>query len=687
MTKPRQFGDPTQWGVWDQTKGKEGWSWGTTHGGWAMPSDPSRYISYNDSYWGDVLNRARTAYGDPNIQFNTDDYHSQRYLVFGDGTRLPTDGTVIYHDAANHRNWIQNDDGTVSLQDPNGGYPGPPIPISGYKPAGNGQFAPIDNRGGQIAPQVNNLGVQQFPTGYYTDPKTGIVTPKNANGDYYTIDPSTGTRHFFNKDNQTITEQQYTTPGAPAPPGAPPGTPPPPPGGPPPDSGQGADAIKKLEAALRNQNSTVVDADRSLAEAVLNAFSSTVQGKQKLAALQQEIEDAVNRQTALDTPMGAREFQKFLGSKQKEIIDVVASADLDDKSKRDILAGLGALYQAANPDQPAPGDDTGSKPNNGSPAGTAPTDGSPGPSAALPDGSPAGSNAPADGANAAGADPLASLLGGDPGLGGLGGLGSQMPQFPMPSIPSLGGLGGAGLPGLLGSGGAPAGGSPFADLLKPNDSGSDKKPIDSLLNDPLLGDPHDGTHDPAQPSQLDPNHHDDPTKPGDKPTNDQPTSGAPVPAPLAPPTPAGAGPTTVQLPNGQTITAPNPQIANAIKAIATGTPVDQAFRQNGITIPPPGAAVPNPLDPSQLTPGAIGQFTDHQVVALGKDLAIIKGQIQPISDAAGPGFLGWMAPPDVPAAPPPPTPATTTATPAPGTPAPVNPTPAPGSTLLTQAQH
>jgi Domain of unknown function (DUF4226) len=51
--------------------------------------------------------------------------------------------------------------------------------------------------------------------------------------------------------------------------------------------------------------------------------------------------------------MGAREFEKFLLSKQQEIIDVVSSADLDDKSKRDILAGLGALYEAPTLISPA----------------------------------------------------------------------------------------------------------------------------------------------------------------------------------------------------------------------------------------------------------------------------------------------------------------------------------------------
>jgi hypothetical protein len=126
-------------------------------------------------------------------------------------------------------------------------------------------------------------------------------------------------------------------------------------------------------------------------------------------------------------------------------------------------------------------------------------------------------------------------------------------------------------------------------------------------------------------------------------------------------------------------------LANVGKAVAEGTPIADAFRQNGMTIAPPGAAVPNPMDPSRLTFGSIGQFTDHQVFAFSKDLVLINGQIHPISDVAGPGFLGWMPPPDLPAAPlaPPTTSAPTpAAAPAHGL-TPNTPNTGTGTTLLT----
>ena len=111
--------------------------------------------------------------------------------------------------------------------------------------------------------------------------------------------------------------------------------------------------------------------------------------------------------------------------------------------------------------------------------------------------------------------------------------------------------------------------------------------------------------------------------------------------PESPPT----GPTTVTLPNGDTVTAASPQLAAAIKAAAGGVPIAEAFHQQGITIPAPGTAVANPIAPSRLIPGDIGIFTDHHALALGHDKALLDGQIQRISTVSGQSFLGWVHPP------------------------------------------
>src|SRR6516165_5474363 len=118
----KHFGDVTHWGVWSPQTGTEGWS----QPGWALPSDPTRYISKHDPYWARVLDQARQAYGDPNIHYSTDNVADGRRLLFGDGMSVPLDGTIVYHDAATKQSWAQNDDETVSLLGSDG-HPGVPV--------------------------------------------------------------------------------------------------------------------------------------------------------------------------------------------------------------------------------------------------------------------------------------------------------------------------------------------------------------------------------------------------------------------------------------------------------------------------------------------------------------------------------------------------------------------------------
>ena len=60
--------------------------------------------------------------------------------------------------------------------------------------------------GQQIGPQQG--GLPPSNGGFYTDPKTGVLTPKNNNGDYYTLGPD-GKKTYFDHTGAPITEQQY----------------------------------------------------------------------------------------------------------------------------------------------------------------------------------------------------------------------------------------------------------------------------------------------------------------------------------------------------------------------------------------------------------------------------------------------------------------------------------------------
>ena len=72
-----------------------------------------------------------------------------------------------------------------------------------------------------------------------------------------------------------------------------------------------------------------------------------------------------------------------------------------------------------------------------------------------------------------------------------------------------------------------------------------------------------------------------------------------------------------------------------MKSYLAGTPLDVAYRQAGIELPPPGTPVTNPVDPGPLTAGAIGMFKDHYVVALSAAKALQDGQVVSLSVGGG----------------------------------------------------
>ena len=342
-----------------------------------------------------------------------------------------------------------------------------------------------------------------------------------------------------------------------------------------------------------------------MVSAVLNAHQKNAAGREALNDLQRDIEAAVTTRSDLDTPAGARDFQRYLIGKLRDIRAVVASASLDDTSNSALMAAWTSLYNSAKPGTDDAEDRRGS---TGAPANSA-------------TGS-VGQSQPA--ATEAGLDPyFDSLPADDPGFLSED-MPAQSPSSPtpttadMPSVPSFGGggmPGGAAMPGW-----AMPGGFPLPGPLPGSDDQRSPKDLDDALPE----------SDPTDERSSD--------QEGDGPADHDDTE----PAAAQPP---ASGPTTVTLPDGETLTAASPQLAAAIEAAAGGTPIADAFRQEGITIPPPGTAVTDPVDPSQLTPGDIGMFTDRHALALGPSRALVNGQIQHISTVNGPSFLGWEHPP------------------------------------------
>ncbi len=80
-------------------------------------------------------------------------------------------------------------------------------------------------------------------------------------------------------------------------------------------------AIGDQQTALSTQHTAAAEADRALTDALASAHAATVEGIRRLDAIAAEIDSAVTNQAAfgVDTAVGAREFQKFLIAKQREI--------------------------------------------------------------------------------------------------------------------------------------------------------------------------------------------------------------------------------------------------------------------------------------------------------------------------------------------------------------------------------
>ena len=586
MTPTRRFDEQTHW---DHDPG------GVRAGGagWAPPG-ADYFIDRADPYWGRVLDKARNAYGDPNMHFSTDSVGQERRLVFGDGTAVPRDGSLAYRDAANDKTYLLNNDGTVSPLDPNGTV-GQPVSPAGFRRTAQGNYAPIDSTGHQVAPLTT--APPATPNGYHDE--NGVLTPKNERGESYVDDPATGKRTYFDAAGRPITDLS-------APPAA---------GAALPtdeqQSGRAADAVKKLHAEMQNRYSQISDAEGKLSEVLLTAHATTADGQQKLQAIQQKIVQAIdNPGLSLDTPAGEQAFLTFLRGQVAAIGDVIKSGTLSAEDQAKAVEALSNLYGSDPGATPAPVE---------APAKTAEP-------APAPAGNGLGPEEPMP-------DPTLSDL-------GLGSVGAPPAADPLSTLPAALGA----FPrGGLGEG---FGGDPFSSL-----SGA-AAPLAGLASQ-LGAQPR--RDDAAYESNVDKRSDVGANKQGaSAPERQQPQPDSATPPPAAPPAAPAAAPvpsTTVSLPDGSTATARTAALAEAVKSYLGGTPVDAAYRKAGIDLPPPGTPVTNPVDPSALSCGAIGMFKDHYVVALSSVKALQNGQVVPLSTvASGPDSLGWMDPAATPAA-------------------------------------
>lgn len=105
-------------------------------------------------------------------------------------------------------------------------------------------------------------------------------------------------------------------------------------------------AIRAQQSALATRHDSLADADRTLMDVLAAAQAAIRDSIGRLDAIADEIERAVpaHANLAVDTPLGAREFQKFLVAKQREIAAVVADVRELDRAKAAVLQRLRGAY-------------------------------------------------------------------------------------------------------------------------------------------------------------------------------------------------------------------------------------------------------------------------------------------------------------------------------------------------------
>jgi type VII secretion protein EccE len=111
--------------------------------------------------------------------------------------------------------------------------------------------------------------------------------------------------------------------------------------------------------------------------------------------------------------------------------------------------------------------------------------------------------------------------------------------------------------------------------------------------------------------------------------------------------PLGDADQTVHLPDGDTRIVRSRALAAAVAGVLDGGEIRRCYRQAAITVPAPGQTVSAPVLAAELVLGDIGQFSDHQLLALGEGKVYGGGdEVVDITDidTSTPDFLGWYHP-------------------------------------------
>lgn len=113
-------------------------------------------------------------------------------------------------------------------------------------------------------------------------------------------------------------------------------------------SGPSVAAIQARQAILSARYAAAVQADHVLADAVHSAHRAAATARSRLATVAAEIESVVtDHPPAMDAALSARELQKLLIAKQRELIEIVAQARRDATAGQARLSALQQEYQSS----------------------------------------------------------------------------------------------------------------------------------------------------------------------------------------------------------------------------------------------------------------------------------------------------------------------------------------------------
>ena len=117
--------------------------------------------------------------------------------------------------------------------------------------------------------------------------------------------------------------------------------------------GTHAVAARAREDALARRLQRSVQADRAFLTTVQGAAQVAAQGRKRLDGIEAELRQALTQQRVLlDSPSGARQFQRFLTAKTRDIHQVIADTVADSRAREQTVRALGGGYSLEDPRRP-----------------------------------------------------------------------------------------------------------------------------------------------------------------------------------------------------------------------------------------------------------------------------------------------------------------------------------------------